>query len=78
MGLWESVVVAVATVVGVFFTVMGFRGLLEAVESFPGRCARCGRTAMLPLPSQTHECWRCHHGDGLVTHLFPGWLQPRR
>jgi len=61
MGPWASAVVAVASLTAVFFTVMGFRGLVEAVENFSGRCVTCSRTTMLPLPAQRHECWRCHY-----------------
>ena len=77
MGPWEAVIVAVATVAGLFFVVMGFRGLIESVENFSGRCASCGRTAALPLPPQTHQCWRCHHGAGWTARRLIERLQPR-
>jgi len=61
MGPWASAVIAVASLVAVFFMVMGFRGLIEAVDRFSGRCVTCARTTLLPLPAQRHECWRCHY-----------------
>jgi rRNA maturation endonuclease Nob1 len=61
MGPWASAVIAVASLVAVFFMVMGFRGLIEAVDNFSGRCITCARTTLLPLPAQRHECWRCHY-----------------
>lgn len=63
MGPWASVVVAIGAVAGVFFAVMGFRGLIDTVQQFSGQCAGCGRTTLLPLPLQSHECRRCHHVD---------------
>jgi hypothetical protein len=70
MELWESVIVAAASLAGVFFVVMGFRGLIDAFDHSSGRCTRCGRTPMLPLP-HTHECRRCHHSV-LSLHPFSG------
>jgi len=61
MGPWASVVVAVASLAAVFFIVMGFRGLIEAVDHFSGRCGTCARTALLPMPTGRRECWRCHY-----------------
>ena len=61
MGPWESVIVAVASLAGAFFTVMGFRGLIDVLDRSSGRCTGCGRVPLLPL-SPTHECRRCHHG----------------
>lgn len=66
MGPWAWTVVAVAASVGVFFAVMGFRGLVDAVENFSGRCVGCGRTTLLPMSPQSHRCRRCHYG-GLRT-----------
>lgn len=63
MGPWASAVVAVASLAAAFFAVMGFRGLIEAVENSSGRCVTCSRTTFLPLPAQRHECWRCHYGS---------------
>ena len=70
MGPWASVIVAVASLAAVFFTVMGFRGLVEVVENFSGRCVSCARTTLLPLPAQRHECWRCHYA--LLRHPLAG------
>jgi hypothetical protein len=61
VGPWASVVVAVAAVAAVFFAVMGYRGLLETMENFSGRCITCARTTVLPLPERSRECWRCHY-----------------
>jgi ribosomal protein S27AE len=63
MGPWESAVVAVAAVTGVFFAVMGFRGLIDALDNFSGHCVDCGRVAILPLSPQRHLCLRCHYRD---------------
>jgi hypothetical protein len=73
MGPWEAVVVVVSTVAGVFFAVMGCRGLVEVVQSFSGRCADCGRASMLPLPMQSHRCRRCQRGHASATE----WLGHR-
>lgn len=61
MGPWAAAIVTVASLAAVFFAVMGFRGLIEAVENFSGRCVTCGRATMLPLPTQPHQCRRCHY-----------------
>jgi len=61
MGPWESVVVTIAGLAGVFFAVMGFRGLIETLDNGSGRCLRCGKAPNLPLPTQSHRCWRCHY-----------------
>jgi len=60
VGPWATVIVTAASVAGVFFTVMAFRGLIEGVEGFSGRCADCHRATMLPLPV-SHRCWQCRH-----------------
>jgi hypothetical protein len=69
MDAWAWTIVAVASVGAMFFAVMGFRGLIETLDSFSGSCAGCGRTAMLPLPSQSHRCLRCHFGAVTSRHL---------
>jgi hypothetical protein len=61
MGPWASAIVAVAAVVATFITVMAFRGLLDALEGLASRCAGCGKTTLLPLPVQPHQCWHCRH-----------------
>jgi hypothetical protein len=60
MGPWATTIVSVAAVAAVFFAVMGFRGLIEGIEGFAGRCADCHRTTLLPLPV-SHRCWHCRH-----------------
>jgi hypothetical protein len=62
MGPWESAVVTLAALAAVFFAVMGFRGLLEALDRSTGRCVGCERATFLPLPPESHRCWRCHYG----------------
>jgi hypothetical protein len=74
MGPWESVVVAVSSVAGVFFAVMGFRGLVETLGDYSGECASCGRTTLLPLPQQSLRCRRCHAGAAHLGHLVAGRL----
>ena len=61
MGPWATAIVAIAAAAACFFALMGFRGLIEVLEDFSGRCERCGRATMLPLPPGRHECRRCHH-----------------
>jgi hypothetical protein len=70
MGPWASAVVAVAAAAGVFFVVMGFRGLIEAIEQASGRCAQCGRVSLLPLPLGTRRCLHCHVEAGWVGHVM--------
>jgi len=72
MGPWATVIVIVATVVGVFFAVMGLRGLVQVLEGLSACCARCGRMTLLPLPLGSHECRRCHHGVLSLTHPLGG------
>jgi len=62
LGPWADVIVSVAAIAGIFFVVMGFRGLVETIEGHSGRCCECGRASMLPPPASSHECWRCHRG----------------
>ena len=69
MGPWESVIVAVSVVAGVFFAVMGFRGLVETVTRCSGECQDCGRTTLLPLP-QSLRCRHCHYGALRVADVF--------
>ena len=76
MGPWASAVIAVASLVGVFIMVMGFRGLIEAMENFSGRCVTCARTTLLPLPAQSHECWRCHYTALLHALAGPASVHP--
>lgn len=57
---WADTIVAVASLAAVFFAVMGFRGLIEGVEGFSGRCEDCQRATVLPPPI-SHRCWRCRH-----------------
>jgi hypothetical protein len=68
MGPWEWLIVAGASLAGAFFAVMGFRGLIDALDRSSGRCTLCGRTPMLPL-SPTHECRHCHQ-RALSLHPF--------
>jgi len=70
MGPWASAVIALASLAAVFFTVMGFRGLIEALENFSGRCVTCARTTTLPLPAQRQQCWRCHYA--VLLHALGG------
>lgn len=77
MGAWAWAVLAIATIAGIFFTVMAFRGLIEAVDHFAGRCVVCRKVTVLPLPTQSHRCWRCHYRDALVAHPVLARLQPR-
>lgn len=62
---WEDAIVAAASVAAVFFAVMGFRGLIEGVEGFSGRCDDCHRATLLPPPI-SHRCWRCRHSGSAV------------
>jgi hypothetical protein len=78
MGPWASAIVAAASLAGAFFAVMGFRGLIEALDDTSGRCARCGRAAYLPLPPRCHECRRCHYGGLSLAHPFSGRARLRR
>jgi hypothetical protein len=66
MGDWATAIVVVASLAGVFFAVMGFRGLIDALDSSTGRCARCGRAGLLPLPTRSHECRRCHRRPSIA------------
>lgn len=75
MGPWASAVIAVASLAAVFFSVMGFRGLIEAVENHSGRCVTCARRTLLPLPAQRHECWRCHYP--MLLHPLARWASLR-
>lgn len=77
MGPWASAIVGVAAVLVVFFAVMAFRGLMDAIDRYPGPCGACGRTTLLPLPLQSHRCWRCHYGRRGVLHLVVGRLPLR-
>ena len=77
MGPWASAVMAIAALLAAFFAVMGFRGLIDAIDNYSGRCGTCGRTAVLPLPLETHQCWRCHHGRRRVMQLVTGRLLVR-
>jgi rRNA maturation endonuclease Nob1 len=61
MGPWATVIVVVAALAATFFAVMAWRGLVECFERYSGHCVGCGRTTLLPLSPQTHECRRCHH-----------------
>ena len=70
MGPWESVIVVLSTVVGAFFAVMGFRGLIETLNDYSGECAGCGRTTLLPLPPQSLRCRRCHYAALRIGHRF--------
>ncbi|HET6815828.1 MAG TPA: hypothetical protein VFH66_01180 [Mycobacteriales bacterium] len=70
MGPWESVIVVLSSLAGAFFAVMGFRGLIETLDDYSGKCAACGRTTLLPLPPQTLRCRRCHDGVLHVGHRF--------
>jgi hypothetical protein len=74
MGPWASAIVAVSGVVAVFFVVMAFRGLVETLDGFPGRCTGCGRVTSLPVPLGRPQCWRCRH-DVLATSR---WFSGRR
>ncbi|HET7530084.1 MAG TPA: hypothetical protein VFJ98_03905 [Mycobacteriales bacterium] len=77
MGPWAAATVAVTSPAGAFFAVMGFRGLIDALDGSSGRCARCGRAALLPLPT-SHECRRCHQARRhATTGHVAGRLQPR-
>jgi hypothetical protein len=69
MGPWASVIVGIAALLGVFFAVMGFRGLIDAIEHHACRCGECGRTTLLPLPLGSDQCWRCHNRRRRVAHL---------
>lgn len=57
---WADTIVAVASIAALFFAVMAFRGLIEGLEGFSGRCEECDRTSLLPLPV-AHRCWHCRH-----------------
>jgi hypothetical protein len=70
MGPWASAIVAIAATLAVFFAVMGFRGLIDAIDHYCDRCGVCGRTTLLPLPLKSQKCWRCHYGQGGVLHLI--------
>jgi hypothetical protein len=60
MGPWASTIVAIASVAALFFAVMAFRGLLEGIEGFSGRCDVCHRTPLLPPPI-SRLCRHCRH-----------------
>jgi hypothetical protein len=62
MGPWASVIVGIAALLAVFFAVMGFRGLMDAIEHHSAECGACHRTTLLPLPLGSQQCWRCHYG----------------
>jgi hypothetical protein len=57
---WADTIIAVASVAAVFFAVMGFRGLIEGIQKFSGRCDECHRATLLPPPI-SHRCWHCRH-----------------
>jgi hypothetical protein len=57
---WADAIVAAASVAAMFFAVMAFRGLLEGLEGFSGRCDGCHRATLLPPPID-HLCWHCRH-----------------
>jgi ribosomal protein S27AE len=69
MGPWAYAIVGIAALLAVFFAVMGFRGLIDAIDQYSGECERCGRTTLLPLPLESHQCWRCHYGRRRAAHL---------
>ena len=77
MGPWASAIVAIAAVLAVFVAVMGFRGLIDTIDNCSGRCGACGRTTLLPLPLESHQCWRCHYGQRRVMQLVIGPLLVR-
>jgi hypothetical protein len=77
MGPWASAIVGVASLAGIFFAIMGFRGLLQALDRSSGHCAHCGCTTLLPLPSRSHECRRCHFGELSLTQLLARRMQVR-
>ena len=64
-------VIAIAALIGLFFAVTGFRGLIEVLDRASGRCVGCGRTPALPLPTQ-NLCWRCHHAAAGWTRRLRG------
>jgi hypothetical protein len=67
--LWESAIIAVSSLAGAFFVVMGFRGLIESLGDYKGQCADCGRVALLPLPQRTLQCLRCHYAAMRSSHF---------
>lgn len=62
MGPWADTIVAAASLVAAFLAVMAFRGLMEGIEGFSGRCDGCHRVTFLPPPIN-HRCWRCRHAS---------------
>jgi hypothetical protein len=78
MGPWASAIVAVSSMVAVFFVVMAFRGLIEAWDGFSGRCTGCDRVTSLPVPLRRPLCWRCRHESLELSRWLHGPTLPRR
>lgn len=77
MGPWADTIVSVAGVAAAFLAVMAFRGLIEGLEGFSGRCDGCHRVTLFPLPI-SHRCWHCRHAHLSAAQTPQGELSVKR